>query len=116
MHRVWLTLLLAFALAASGMANAIAASACPMHSQTQVSAHACCDEHGVPMGKPGGDMSRDMSGCAMGMLCRTAPALAPTLEPVRLSQAMILISQEILREPAPASGPLQQLFRPPRSI
>lgn len=116
MHRALLTLLMAVALVASGMANAVAASACPMHSGNQVSADACCDEHGTPMGKPGDDTSKSMSGCTMGMVCRTAPAVAPMLESVRVPQAIILISQPMLGEPAPASGPLQQLFRPPRNI
>ena len=43
-------------------------------------------------------------------------AVAPTLAPIVLSNATILMSQPSLSEPAELSGPLQELFRPPRTI
>jgi hypothetical protein len=113
-RHVLLTLLTAFALAASGLASA-SAFACPMAVEAVASAHDCCPEEG------GGDKNQptqqnDMDGCMMGMACRTAPAVAPTVAPIALSNATILMSSPAAIEPAKPSGPLQQLFRPPRTI
>lgn len=109
-----LTLLTAFAMAASGLASA-SAFACPMAVEAAASAHDCCpDEGGADKDQP--QQQHDMDGCMMGMSCRTASAVAPTLAPIALSNATILMSQPVLSEPARASGPLQQLFRPPRTI
>jgi hypothetical protein len=117
MRRIWLTLLTAFALAASGVSTAIAAEDCPMMQTAAVDAeHDCCpDEGGAEQNQPE-QQQHDMDGCTMGMACRTAPAVAPTLAPIAFSNATILMSQPILSEPAKLSGPLQKLFRPPRSI
>ncbi len=54
--------------------------------------------------------------CFLGMACRSAPAVAPALEPIQVTAVIVRLSQPILSEPAKPSGPLQQLFRPPRSI
>jgi hypothetical protein len=113
-RHVLLTLLTAFALAASGLAPA-SAFACPMAVQAAAAAHDCCPDEG------GGDKNQpleqhDMDGCMMGMACRTAPAMAPTFAPIALSNATILMAAPRVIEPAKLSGPLQQLFRPPRSI
>lgn len=111
MRRVWLTILTAFALAVSGVANAAAAPACPMQMSSSASDHDCCDENGVPSDE-GSDKT---SGCMVGMACRSAPAVAPTLAPLLLPSAAVRVSQPILSEPVAPSGPLQQLFRPPRT-
>lgn len=113
MRRVWLTVLMAFALAASGVVNAAAAPSCPMQvSAGSPSQHDCCDENGAPS-KSGSDK---MSSCMEGMACRSAPTVAPVLAPLLAPSATVRVSQPILGEPAAPSGPLQQLFRPPRSI
>ncbi|MBL8552200.1 MAG: hypothetical protein JNJ73_19585 [Hyphomonadaceae bacterium] len=79
------------------------------------SAHDCCPETNTSdQDQP--DQQHDMKGCMMGMACRTASAVTPTLAPVSLSNATILVSQPIMSEPAKPSGPLQDLFRPPRTI
>ena len=113
-RHVLLTLLTAFALAASGLASA-SAFACPMAVETAAAAHDCCpDEGGSDKNQP--VQQHDLDGCMMGMACRTAPAVTPSLAPIALSNATILVAAPLLREPAELSGPLQQLFRPPRTI
>jgi len=115
MRRFWLTLLTAFALAASGFSSAPAAEACPMMQTAAVEAsHDCCPDEGGQKNQP--QQQHDMDGCMMGMACRTATAVAPTLAPIALSNATILMSAPRVSEPAKLSGPLQQLFRPPRTI
>jgi hypothetical protein len=109
-----LTLLVAFALAANGLVSA-SAFACPMAAETAASAHDCCpDEAGGEQNQP--SQQHDMDSCMMGMACRSAAAVAPTFAPIALSNATILVSAPVLSEPANLSGPLQQLFRPPRTI
>ena len=116
MRRFWLTLLTAFALAASGFSTAMAAEPCPMLQAAATEAqHDCCpDEGGADKNQP--QQQHDMDGCMMGISCRAAPAVAPTLAPIALSNATVLMSRPSLSEPAKASGPLEQLFRPPRTI
>ncbi len=113
-RHVVLTLLTAFALVASSFSAT--AEACPMlQAAAAQSMHDCCpDEGGGDKNQP--TQQHDMDGCMMGMSCRTAPAVAPTLAPISLSNATILMSAPMLSEPAKPSGPLQQLFRPPRTI
>lgn len=115
MRRMWLTVLTAFALVASGVANAQAAPLCPMQAAASGAAHDCCDDEG-PMGAPNEDSSEKMTGCVVGMACRTAPAVAPALAPMRMPATALIISESILGEQAPPGGPLQELFRPPRTI
>jgi len=113
-RHILLTLLTAFALAASGLASA-SAFACPMAVEAAAAAHDCCpDEDGSDKNQP--VQQHDMDGCMKGMACRTATAVAPTLAPIALSNATILMSAPRVREPANLNGPLQQLFRPPRTI
>lgn len=114
MRRIWLSLLTAFALAASGV-SASAAQACPMQQAMAAQAqHDCCpDENGD---QNQSQQQHDMDGCMMGMSCRTAPAVAPTFAPIALPNATLRLSQPIWSEPANLNGPLQQLFRPPRTI
>lgn len=115
MRRLWLTFLTAFALVATGYSSALAAEACQMMQAAAVeTAHDCCPDEGGQKDQP--QQQHDTDGCTMGMACRTAPAVAPTLAPIALSNATILMSQPVLSEPAKLSGPLQELFRPPRSI
>lgn len=116
MLRLWLTLLTAFALAASGFSSALAAEVCPMMQAAAIeTSHDCCPEEGGPQ-KDQPQQQHDIDGCQMGMSCRAAPAVAPTLAPIALSNATILMSAPRVSEPAKLSGPLQQLFRPPRTI
>lgn len=114
MRRIWLTVFLTFALTASSVANAMAAQNCPMQSAATVAVHDCCPENQQPS-KPDQDQ-HDMDGCLMGMACRAGPVVAPSVAPIRLPTAVISVSEPIVSEPATRSGPLQQLFRPPRTI
>jgi len=115
-RQVLLTLLLAFAMTASGLASASAVD-CPMMAaaEAQASAHDCCPDEGGDKNQPA-QQQHDMDGCMMGMACRTAPAVTPSVAPIALRNALILTSAPALSEPANVSGPHQQLFRPPRSI
>lgn len=115
-RHVLLTLLTAFALAASGLAPASAFD-CPMAvaAAAQASAHDCCPDEGGDKNQPQ-QQQHDMDGCMMGMACRTATAVAPSVAPIALSNATIIASAPVASEPANLSGPLQQLFRPPRTI
>jgi hypothetical protein len=116
MARVWLALILAFALATGGVASAFAAE-CPMEQAQVVSVHDCCpDNAGGSHGQPQQDQRQRSDACLFGMACRTAPAMAPTFASIVLSQPGIRVAQPIASEPAKPSGPLQQLFRPPRTI
>ncbi|PZO52813.1 MAG: hypothetical protein DCF16_08435 [Alphaproteobacteria bacterium] len=112
-RHVLLTLLTAFALAASGLASA-SSFACPMAVEPAASAHDCCPDEGGDKNQP--LEQHDMDGCMMGMACRTAPAMASSVAPIALSSATIVTSAPVASEPANLSGPLQQLFRPPRTI
>lgn len=116
MRRLWLTLLTAFALSASGVSAAMGGEACPMLQAAAAEAnHDCCpDEGGGDKNQP--QRQHEMDGCMMGMSCRGAPAVAPSFAPIALSNATILLPALVAIEPAKASGPLQQLFRPPRTI
>lgn len=116
MARVWLVLILAIALATGGIASAFAAD-CPMERSQTASVHDCCpDSAGADHGGPRQDQKQKSDACLFGMACRTAPAMAPTLASIALSQRGIRMAQPIASEPAKPSGPLQQLFRPPRTI
>ena len=112
MRHVLLTLLVVFALAANGLAPA-SAFACPMAVEFAAAAHDCCPDEGGDKNRP---QQHNIDSCIMGIACRTAPAIAPTFAPISLSNATILTSTPTVREPADRSAPLQQLFRPPRTI
>ena len=117
MRRFWLTILTAFAFLAGALSPAMAMADCPMLAEAaQVSAaHDCCPDEQKPTGDQ--DQPRhDMDGCMMGMACRTAPAVTPTVAPIALPVSTLLLDAPVLDAPAAAAGPLEELFRPPRSI
>jgi hypothetical protein len=115
MVRVWLALSLAFALATGGIASA--ATECPMERAAAVSVHDCCPDSAVAdHGQPQPGQKQKADGCQFGMACRTAQAMAPALASIALSQPGLRLAQPITSEAAKPSGPLQQLFRPPRTI
>ena len=117
MRRFWLTILTAFALLASGLSPAMAMSDCPMMAETAPvsAAHDCCPDEQKPAGDQ--DQQRhDMAGCVMGMACRTAPAVTPTIAPIGLPVSTLLLDAPLVVAPAAPAGPLEELFRPPRSI
>jgi len=114
MRRVLFTLFVAFALALGGVTNAAAAQDCPMQqAQSAAGVHDCCDdEGGAPVQDDG---AGKMVGCAVGMACRTVTAVAPSPAPNLLAPTFISASYRALSQPPPPNGPLQELFRPPRS-
>jgi hypothetical protein len=119
MRRFWLTILLTIALGVGSVANAAAAHHCPMQQagsmeQAVVMAHDGCMD-GAP-GAPGAPDQRDMDDCVMGMACRTAPTLQLSVPLVVLRAIGVRLTQPIETEAPPPSGPLQDLFRPPRTI
>lgn len=111
MARAWITFILAIALSLGGAAQAFAAN-CPMQ-QAQTVAHACCPD--AAKSSQGQHQRQKSDGCVFGMACRAPAAIEPTLAPVRLLAQVIVAPNARLGEPAPPSGPLQQLFRPPRT-
>ena len=115
MRRVLFTVFAAFALGLGGVTNAAAAQHCPMQQgQTAGGMHDCCDdEGGAPVQDDDGGK---MTGCAVGMPCRTATAITPLPSPSALQFAAISATYMELGQPPPPSGPLQDLFRPPRAI
>ncbi len=117
MRRFWLSVLMAFAFLAGGLSSAMAMSDCPMMAEAAqvAAAHDCCPDEQ----KPAGDQDEprhDMDGCMMGMACRTVSAVTPTIAPIALPVSALLVDAPVLDAPAAATGPLQELFRPPRSI
>lgn len=124
MRKLGLSLLMVIALAVSGVANAMSAADCPMASAQVGSAqmgasaldgqHDCCPDRAPEA--PGDEAPAKMTGCFVGQACRTAPAVTPSFAPIAFPNATILVSAPAAFEPADLSGPLQQLFRPPRSI
>jgi hypothetical protein len=117
MRRFWLTILTAFAFLAGALSPAMAMADCAMLAEAaQVSAaHDCCPDEQKPTGDQ--DQPRhDMDGCMMGMACRTAPAVTPTVAPIALPVSTLLLDAPVLDAPPAAAGPLQELFRPPRTI
>lgn len=120
MRRFWLSFLTAFALAASGVSPVMAMQDCPMRAEAaqavahSAPAHDCCpDQEKSDDGQ--GQQQHDLDGCLMGMACRTAPAVAPCVAPIVLPAAAMVLDAPILAVPAAATGPLQELFRPPRT-
>ena len=115
MRRVLFTLFAAFALALGGVTNAAAAQDCPMQQgQSASGMHDCCDdEGGAPIQDDDGGK---MTSCAVGMSCRTITAIAPLPSPSALLFAALSVSYVELGQPPPPSGPLQDLFRPPRAL
>jgi len=87
-----------------------------MGVEAAAAAHDCCPDMGGSDQNQPKQQHHDMDGCMMGTACRAAPAVAPSVAPIALPNAMILSSAPVASEPAKPSGPLQQLFRPPRSI
>lgn len=117
MRQFWLTILTVFAFLAGGLSPAMAMSECPMMVEAAqvAAAHDCCPD----AQKPAGDQDQqrhDMDGCVMGMACRAASAVAPTIAPIALPVGALVLDAPVADAPAAASGPLQELFRPPRSI
>ena len=115
MRRLWLTLLTAFAFVATGFAGAAAASACPMSSGAQVvaPAHDCCPDNQPAAPAP----THQKSDCLMmGLACRSVSVVAPSLAPIRLSGAVVMLDQPLTGEPEPPVGPLQEFWRPPRTV
>lgn len=115
-RHVLLTLLLSFALGASGLASASAAFACPTATPTVAASHDCCPDQGSTKGDHDNDGRQSMMDCPLMQLCRTAPALAPTAEPVRVAIATPIVLSPPRTNGVPVSAPENGLFRPPRTI
>lgn len=114
-RHVLLTLLLSFALGASGLASASAAIACPMATPTAASSHDCCPDQGSTKGDHDNGGRQSMMDCPFMQLCRTAPALAPTAEPVRVALATSIVLSPPRTNGVLVSAPENGLFRPPRT-
>lgn len=113
MRRAWLTLLLAFSLAASGLAGVAMAADCPMAAAAQ---HDCCPDGDAPNAPAHEDMPGDMDTCVMGLACRAAPIAMPTAEPSLATPVFIRLAQPVMGGATSPSGPLAEFWRPPRTI
>lgn len=114
MRRFGLSFLMAFALAATGYAGA-AMLACPMNAGLEAAApaHDCCPDDQKPANPAPEHQKGD---CMMGTACRSASAVAPSAAPALMTAAILVLDQPIVGEAAPRAGPLQELWRPPRTI
>lgn len=116
MRHVLLTLLVSFALGASGLASVSAAFACPVATPTVAASHDCCPDQGSTKGDRDNGDRQSMMDCPFMQLCRTAPALAPTAQPVRFVTATSIVLSPPRTDSVPISAPDNGLFRPPRTI
>jgi hypothetical protein len=107
-------LLLVFALAFGGVANAWAAQDCPYKDAP--SAHGCCPDGAAPDNGQSEKGSKSAVDCKLGQACRSAPATAPNLPSVdRPVFAIEPASVVLAAGPLPASPPFS-LWRPPRTV
>jgi hypothetical protein len=113
MRRLWLTLMLSFALVAGGLASAGAAFACP--SQAPAAAHDCCPDQGSSNHGNQSD-EQGMTACAFMQLCRTAPAVAPEAAPVQLAAPAFVLAAPSGADSVLVAAAADGLFRPPRTI
>jgi len=111
MRRTWLTLFLAFAVAASGVASAAAAFACP-NMQAQAAVHDCCPGDAPP---DDGDSKQSMD-CALAQMCRTALAMTPLAEPLAIAAPVLTSGHSPLADASPAIAPARDFWRPPRTL
>lgn len=114
MRSFWLTLLLAFALVAGGLATAGMAAACPM--ETAAAAHDCCPDDAPPAPLEPADDGKDAGDCAVAQLCRTATILAPEPGPAHPAMIPIAAGDARVRDVLPAPAPLAECWRPPRPL
>lgn len=116
MRHLLLTLLVAFAVGASGLASASVAVACPMEAPQVTTAHDCCPDDGAGDNKNGGgEQDRSMTDCPFMQLCRTAPAVAPTDAPARPPIQYANLAMPALGPRPLTAAPQDGLFRPPRT-
>ncbi len=107
-RRGLLSLLIAFALVAGGLASAGTAFACPM--QTPAAAHDCCPDQAPAQDD---DSKGD---CPYMQACRAAPSVLPVVgvvsAPTKFAVAFAPpLSDGVFADAAPAG-----LFRPPRTL
>ncbi|MBX9745581.1 MAG: hypothetical protein K2X34_01685 [Hyphomonadaceae bacterium] len=117
MRQVWLSALMVIALAASGVANAMSYVDCPLLAaavgQASASSHDCCPD-GAPTA-PGDQAPAKMTGCFVGQACRTAPAITPSLAPLRIIAPALRTKVALITDPALASRAPDAFWRPPRT-
>lgn len=123
MRRPWLTFLLTIALGVGGVASAWAAGGCPMQqapASASTAEHECCPEAASAADQQGPNQQaperRDIGDCVIGMACRPAPAVQASVPPLEFHANGVTLSQPLDAAAAPPSGPLQDLFRPPRTL
>lgn len=118
MRRLWLSVVMVIAFATGGVADALAWTDCPMlgrgAEQLTVSGHECCPDEGGSSAPD--EQPSKMGGCVMGPGCRTAPAMTPTVEPIRTALPLPKSSGEIVSDTSVASRAPEEFWRPPRTI
>jgi hypothetical protein len=117
MRQFGLSMLMVIALAASGVANAMSYVDCPMLAvaagQVSASSHDCCPE-GAPA-TPSDEAPAKMTGCLVGQACRSAPAITPSLAPLRVAAPALQTKVALITDPALASRAPDAFWRPPRT-
>lgn len=117
MRRLWLAILLTVALVTGGVANALAAQACPMQAaaQTQMTAHDCCPTGAGQEDDGQSHHQKPMANCVVGQPCRSTPAITPSLAPIALSAVAIKVSPPRLGNAAQPGLTGTEFWRPPRT-
>ena len=110
MRRIWLALLLAFSLAAGGVASA-AAPVCPM-LQASVE-HDCCPHGKAPHD---GAPQKKTDSCIMGAMCVSAPAIEQLAAVMPTSPASTAVDRRPLGETQSHQGQFSEYWRPPRAV
>ena len=83
--------------------------------QASASGHDCCSDGAAP-GVPDQQPSNQMGDCMMGQAWRTAPAMAPTVEPIRVAMPLVSTGGQIVSDTGVASRAPEEFWRPPRTI
>lgn len=119
MRRFWFCLLVAAALASSGVASALAWTNCPLLERAAQhnagSGHDCCPDERAP-GAPVQQPSKQMGNCIMGHACRAAPAMTPTVAPMPMAAPLILPHAPIISDTGAVARAPDAFWRPPRTI
>jgi hypothetical protein len=107
-------LLLVFALAFGGVANAWAAQDCP-YTQAP-SAHGCCPDGAAPDNGRSEKGSTSGFDCKLGQACRSAPATGPILASVDRPVFAIEPASVVFATGALLATPPFSLWRPHRTV
>ncbi len=116
MRHALLTLFVSLGLAASGLASAGVAFACPLKTAAAAAVHDCCPDQGPSDEGGGGSSDRNMKDCPFAQLCRAAPVIAPEVAALDLAIPVAVALNPLRTNGALVPVPESGLFRPPRTL